>query len=262
MKENRVKAMWRSDKPVINGWLGIPSPVAAENMARCGWDSLVIDLQHGLVDYQAAVGMLQAISQTDTVPMARVAWNTTEPVTKLLDAGALGIICPMINTRAECEFFIRNCRYPPRGNRSYGPLRATWHAGAEYWERSDELVITMAMIETIEAVRNMDDILSVPGLDSIYVGPADLASSMGHRPGPDQKVPEVYAAITAIAEAAKRHGIFAGIHCYDEDYARDMIRKGYRFITMADDNALLSQAARQTIANMRGQSAPVVMDAL
>ena len=115
MRENKLRTLWKNGGVAVNGWLGIPSSASAESMARCGWDSLVVDLQHGLVDYTDAVPMLQAISQTDTTPMARVPWNMPDIIMKLLDAGAYGIVCPMINTPAECEEFIQNCRYAPRG---------------------------------------------------------------------------------------------------------------------------------------------------
>ena len=124
MRENKLKTLWKNGGVAVNGWLGIPSSASAESMARCGWDSLVVDMQHGLVDYTDAVPMLQAISQTDATPMARVPWNMPDIIMKLLDAGAYGIVCPMINTPAECEEFIQNCRYAPRGRRTFGPIRA------------------------------------------------------------------------------------------------------------------------------------------
>ena len=178
VRENTIRTIWKQGGAVINGWLGIPSSVAAENMAQAGWDGLTVDMQHGLVDYQTAVTMLQAISTTGTAPMARVAWLEPGIIMKLLDAGAWGIVCPMINTREECETFVGACRYPPRGYRSFGPVRATWYCGPDYYKNINDNVITMAMIETKQAVDNLDDILSVPGLDSIYIGPNDLAISL------------------------------------------------------------------------------------
>jgi 4-hydroxy-2-oxoheptanedioate aldolase len=170
---------------------------------------------------------------------------------KLLDAGAYGIVCPMINSRAECEAFVGACRYAPAGYRSFGPVRAAWYAGADYWQHANETVITMAMIETQKAVDNIDDILSVPGLDAIYVGPSDLALSIGCKPGfpPEDKVVEV---IKVIAAAAKRHGIYAGIHCGSTKMANEMIGYGYQFITMLADNAFLAAAAKQAVAELRG----------
>lgn len=251
MRENRVKSIWAEGGTVVNGWLGIPSSVSAENMAHAGWDSLVIDMQHGLVDYSAAVPMLQAISTTGTVPMARVPWNLPDLMMKILDAGAYGIVCPMINTRAQCAEFISNCRYAPKGRRSFGPTRALWYAGADYAKAANDTIITMAMIETEEAMDNLDDILTTPGLDSIYVGPADLGLSLTGIPSADPTNETTRAAMKKIAEACKRHDVVAGIHCFAPDYAKEMISWGYRFVTLASDNALLANMAKATVAQMR-----------
>lgn len=255
MRENRVRTIWKKGGAVINGWLGIPSAVAAENMAQAGWDSLTADLQHGLVDYQAAVGMFQAISTTPTMPFARVPWNEPGIIMKLLDAGAYGIICPMVNTRAECEAFVGACRYAPLGYRSFGPQRATWYAGADYWQNANDTVITMAMIETRKALDNLDDILSVPGLDGLYIGPADLGLSLGREPRGDQTDPVVVDAIKRILAAAKKHRIHAGIHCGSTEYARKMISWGFQFTTIQADNVLLSNAAKAAVAAMRAPAA-------
>src|ERR1700749_1964926 len=127
LRENKLKTLWKNGGVAVNGWLGIPSSASAESMARCGWDSVVIDMQHGLVDYTDAGPMLQAISQTDATPMVRVPWNMPDIIMKWLDAGAYGVVCPMINTGAECEEFIQNCRYAPRGRRSFSPIRAVMY---------------------------------------------------------------------------------------------------------------------------------------
>src|SRR5918911_151717 len=169
MRENTIRTIWQRSGCVVNGWLSIPDGFAAEVSAHQGWDSLTIDLQHGLVDYQAAVRMLQGISTTPVIPLARVPWNEPGVIMKMLDAGCYGIICPMISTRAECEAFVRACRYAPHGYRSIGPTRATIYAGSDYAANANATVITMAMIETREAIDNLDDILSTPGLDAIYV---------------------------------------------------------------------------------------------
>lgn len=255
MRENTVKKIWKSGGAVINGWLGIPSSEAAENMAQAQWDSLTVDLQHGLVDYQAAVGMLQAISTTNTIPLARVPWLEPGIIMKLLDAGAYGIVCPMINSRAECEAFVGACRYAPAGYRSFGPVRANWYAGADYFKHANDTVLTIAMIETKQAVERIDDILSVPGLDGLYVGPNDLAITLGCQPSgtPTDKI--VLDAIKVIADAGKRHGIYAGIHCGSTKMAHEMIAIGYQFVTLLADNALLAAAAKATVNEMRTGSA-------
>jgi 4-hydroxy-2-oxoheptanedioate aldolase len=175
---------------------------------------------------------------------------------KLLDAGAYGIICPMINTRAECEAFVGACRYAPKGYRSFGPVRATWYGGADYFKHANETIITMAMIETKQAVDNLDEILSVPELDALYIGPNDLAISLGYAPSGVPTDPVVIDAIKTIVAGAKRHGIYAGIHCGSTAMAKEMIVLGFQFVTLLADNAFLASAAKSAVAEMRtGQPA-------
>jgi 4-hydroxy-2-oxoheptanedioate aldolase len=258
VRHNKVRSIWKSGGAVINGWLGIPSSVSAENMAQAGWDSLTVDLQHGHVDYQTAVTMLQAVSTTPTVPFARVPWLEPGTIMKMLDAGAYGIICPMINTRAECEMFVGACRYAPGGYRSFGPVRATWYGGADYYTHANDTMIAMAMIETKQAVENLDEILSVPGLDALYIGPNDLAITLGCAPSGVPTDPIVINAIKTIVAGAKRHGIYAGIHCGSTAMAKQMIALGFQFLTLMADNAFLASAAKSAVAEMReGSVAPV-----
>ena len=257
VRENRIRTIWAQGGAVINGWLGIPSSVSAENMAQAGWDSLTVDLQHGLVDYPTAVTMFQAITTTPTMPLARVPWLEPGIIMKLLDAGAFGIVCPMINTRAECEAFVGACRYAPRGYRSFGPVRATWYAGADYWQHANDHVITMAMIETRKALDNLDEILSVPGLDALYIGPADLGLSLGSAPAAIPTDAVVLDAIKAVLAAARRHGVRPGIHTGSTDMAKQMIALGFQFVTLQADNAFLANAARAAVGAMReGGAAP------
>ncbi|MFO1320095.1 MAG: aldolase/citrate lyase family protein [Burkholderiales bacterium] len=258
MRENPVRSIWSRGGAVINGWLGIPSSITAENMAQCGWDSLVVDLQHGHIDFQVAVGMLQAISTTATTPLARVPWCEPGIIMKLLDAGAYGIICPMINTRADCEAFVGACRYAPKGYRSFGPVRATWYGGADYFKHANDTIVTMAMIETKQAMDNLDDILSVPGLDGLYIGPNDLAITLGCAPSGTPTDPIVLDAIRTILAGAKKHGIRAGLHCGSAAMAKEMIALGFQFTTIMGDNALLNTAARAAIAEVRTGAAAAV----
>lgn len=252
MRENKIRSIWQSGGVVINGWLAIPSSFSAEVMAHAGWDSLTIDMQHGPVHYDAALPMLQAISTTETIPLARVPWNEPGMIMKMLDAGCYGIICPMINTRAEAEAFVGACRYPPLGYRSHGPTRAVLYAGSDYPGNANETVITMAMIETVTALENLDDILSVPGLDALYVGPADLSQSLGGKPAFNFDDPRLVEAIDKIVAAAKRHGIVAGIHTGGGEPALRLIEKGFQFITILSDARIMASATGQAIAALRG----------
>jgi 4-hydroxy-2-oxoheptanedioate aldolase len=253
LRENRVKRIWQEGGAVLNGWLHIPSSFSAELMAHAGYDSLTVDLQHGASDFDTALAMMQAISTTDTMPMVRVPWNEPGLIMRVLDAGSYGVICPMINTREDTEKFVGACRYPPEGYRSFGPFRATLYGGADYAAHANEVVITMAMIETREALENVDDIMSVPGLDAVFVGPADLGQSLGEGPGMDRTETAVVEAIDSVLDAARRYGVVAGIFTGSVEYASQMVKKGFRFVTVLSDGRLLVSAAGETIAALKGE---------
>jgi 4-hydroxy-2-oxoheptanedioate aldolase len=252
MRTNNVKKIWAEGGGVVNGWLGIPSSVSAEVMTHAGFDSVTVDMQHGLIDYQASVPMLQAISTLDVTPMVRVPWNDPIPIMKALDAGAYGIVCPMINNREEAEKFVGACRYFPQGYRSFGPARAAMYAGGDYASEANDTLITMAMIETLPALGNLDEIMSTEGLDAIYVGPADLSISLGHPPSGDPTIPEVLEAMDTILAAAKRNGVVAGSHCASGEMANRLFAKGFQFCTIANDSRLLALKAAEEIAAARG----------
>ncbi|MBL8345687.1 MAG: 2,4-dihydroxyhept-2-ene-1,7-dioic acid aldolase, partial [Rubrivivax sp.] len=163
MRENRLRTLWKADKPAVNGWLALPSSFSAEVMAHQGWDTLTIDLQHGVIDYAAMVGMLQAISTTATVPVVRVPWLEPGIIMKSLDAGAYGVICPMVNTREDAQKLVAYTLYAPRGTRSFGPIRAAMYGGPDYAEKANDTIVAFAMIETAQALDNLDAILSVEG---------------------------------------------------------------------------------------------------
>lgn len=243
MRENTLRTIWQQGGVAVNGWLHIGSSFSAEVMAHAGWDSLTIDLQHGPVDFQDALPMLQAIGTTTTLPLARVPWNEPGLIMKMLDAGCFGIICPMINTRAEAEQFVQACRYPPHGYRSYGPTRVSLHAGADYAANANEAIMTFAMIETAAALANLDEILSVPGLDAIYIGPADLGQSLGLRPQVDSDEPRLLDAVDTIIATARNHNVVAGMHTGSVAYAQRMIERGVQFVTVLSDARLLATAA-------------------
>ena len=251
MRENKLKSIWARGDAVVNGWLSIPSAFSAEVMAHQGFDSLTVDMQHGVIDYQVAVTMLQGISTTGAMPMARVPWNDPARLMKILDAGAYGVICPMVNTRAEAEALVRACKYPPRGYRSWGPVRASIYAGADYGDHANDDIVVMPMIETAEAMKNLDEILSVPGVDGVYVGPSDLSLALGLKPRLDQTDAPVVEAQQKIAEACKRHGVVAGIHNSTATYALKMIAQGYQFVTLASDSRHMAMKAAEEVAVVR-----------
>jgi len=251
METNPLRTLWSDSKAVVNGWIAIPDGFAAETMARQGWDSITVDMQHGVTHYDTAVECLRAITTTSAVPLARVPWNEPGIVMKALDGGAFGVVCPMVSNREEAERFVGACRYPPDGYRSIGPVRASLYAGADYVAKAAELVVTLAMIETRESLDNLDDIMSTPGLDGIYIGPNDLCASLGRPPSLDTRDEIALKWIERILECAKRHRIQAGIHCMETGYAREMVERGFTFVTIASDARLLAGAAKAAVDAMR-----------
>ena len=255
MRPNRLRELWADDKPAVNGWLAIPSSFSAEVMAHQGWDTLTIDLQHGVIDYAAMVPMLQAISTTHTVPIVRVPWLEPGILMKALDAGAYGVICPMINTREDAQRLVHYTHYAPQGTRSFGPIRASLYGGTDYPRHANTTIVTFAMIETAQALDNLDAILSVEGLDAIYIGPSDLSLSLGCKPVFDDVEPRVQQAIEHIVARAKAHGVVAGIHNGRADVARARVALGFRFVTLGSDARLLAAGSQELLAAMRDTAA-------
>jgi 4-hydroxy-2-oxoheptanedioate aldolase len=251
VRENALKKIWAHGEAVVNGWLSIPSGFSAEVMAHQGWDTLTIDLQHGVIDYPSMVGMLQAISTTPTVPLVRVPWLEPGILMKTLDAGAYGVICPMVNTREDAQKLVAWTSYAPRGTRSFGPVRATLYGGADYPQHANDTIVRFAMIETKQALDNLEDILSVEGLDAVYIGPSDLSLSLGCKPSFDDVDPPVAQAIDHILARATAHGVMAGVHNGVPEVARARIAKGFRFVTVSSDARLLAAGSQQVLAAMR-----------
>jgi 4-hydroxy-2-oxoheptanedioate aldolase len=255
VRDNRIRQIWASGGAVLNGWCAIPSGFSAELMAHLGWDSLVIDTQHGLVGYESMVAMLQGISTTGVVPMVRVSWNDPADVMKALDAGAYGIICPMVNSRADCERFVGACRYAPRGYRSSGPLRAMLYGGADYTTKANDTVVALAMIETREALASLDEIAATPELDALYIGPSDLSVSLGLPLGLDRTEDVALDAIRSVLAACRRHGIKAGMHTGSAAYAKRMFEMGFDLVTVLSDSRLITLAGAPVVAEVRAAMA-------
>jgi len=254
MRENRLRTLWRNDQAAVNGWLAIPNGFSAEVMAHQGWDTLTIDLQHGVIDYPAMVSMLQAISTTPTVPVVRVPWLEPGILMKTLDAGAYAVICPMVNTREDAQKLVAWTNYAPRGTRSFGPVRATLYGGADYAQHANDTIVRFAMIETKQALDNLEEILSVEGLDAVYIGPSDLSLSLGCKPSFDDVEPPVAQAMDHILARARAHGVQAGVHNGVPDVALARAAKGFRFVTVSSDARLLAAGSQQMLAAMRGAS--------
>ena len=254
MIANTLKALWAAGKPTINGWCSIGNPFTAEIMAAQGFDSVTIDMQHGALDYSNVLPMFQAMRASGAVLMARVPWNEPGIIMKALDAGAYGIICPMVNTGEEAARFVSTMRYPPLGQRSFGPTRVSFAAGANYATEANANMLAFAMIETAEGMANLDAIAATPGLDGIYVGPADLTLSLTQGrlpPGFDREEPEMIAALQRIVAACQKNDIRAALHCGTPDYAARAIGWGYSMTTIGGDSRFLAAAAGAAVAGFR-----------
>jgi 4-hydroxy-2-oxoheptanedioate aldolase len=197
-------------------------------------------MQHGYIDYAAMLHMLTAIQTTDCVPLLRVPWNNPGDVMRALDAGVEGVICPNVDTRGQCEAFVDACRYAPLGNRSVGPRRAAMVHGADYLAKANESVLAIAQIESALALKNVDEIATVKGLDMLFVGPSDLGLSLRRGAPADPTDPVTVAAIDTILASAKRHGLCAGIYTRTVSYAKQMVAKGFDLVTVTSDEGLLS----------------------
>ena len=254
MRKNKLKQMFKEGKPIVNGWLQIPSAFSAEVMAHQGWDSCTIDMQHGVVDYSNALNMLQTISTTNTTPLARVNWNEPGQIMKILDAGCYGVICPMVSNRKEAENFVQACLYPPKGYRSFGPIRGLIYGGPDYAKHADNEILKLAMIETKEALEKLDEILNTPNLDGIYIGPADLSLAVGEEPGFDRpQGTKAHSEILRILEAANKKNLLAGIHNGSVDYAQKMISEGFNLVTIGSDQRFMSAGAKKALNKIKGE---------
>ena len=252
--KNKLKHEWSLGQATLNAWLSINSAFTAEIIANQGFDSITVDMQHGALDYEGMLSMLQAVRASGVVPMVRVPWNHPPDIMKALDAGAYGIICPMINCRDEAEAFVRCLRYPPYGERSFGPTRVNFSAGNGYATEASSNICGFAMIETAKAVANIAEIVSTDGLDGVYIGPADLTLGVTNgrlTPGFDREEPEMTEVIMKILDAAKSAGIRAGIHCGSPTYAAKAVGWGFDFVTLSNDVRILVSGASGMVIQAR-----------
>jgi len=253
---NPIRDAWANGDTAINAWLNIGHPFSAEVMAAQDFTSLTIDCQHGPSDYSVLLPMFQAMTASQKALLARVPWCDPTWIMKFLDAGAAGIICPMVNTPEEASEFVSYLRYPPLGQRSWGPTRATFAYGGYDKETANASVLAFAMIETATAMSNLNDIAATDHLDALYVGPSDLSLGLSNgalKPALDREEPEIIAAIKQIVEAAHDHGKRAALHCATPDYAARAVGWGYDMVTLATDSALLATGATAAINTFRSR---------
>lgn len=254
MRENTLKAAWRDAQSTLGLWLSNADPATVESLGGLDYDYLCLDLQHGLIDYSNVVPALQAQQRSQSIPIARAPWNEPGIIGKLLDAGVMGVIIPMVNTVAEAEQAVAACRYAPKGARSYGPARAAVALGGTYFEDANQEVACIPMVETTTALENLDDIVKVEGIDAIYVGPADLGISLGLGPGSDNADPSFQDALKHVIGACRSNGIAPGIHSVP-GLVKTRLSQGFQMVTVTSDAQAAMAGAKHALAVANGGAA-------
>jgi 4-hydroxy-2-oxoheptanedioate aldolase len=262
-KTNPVTDKLRSGQPSVGTWLTLCSPVATESIAQVGWDWMVVDAEHSPVGFETMVNCFRAAQLGGAVPMARVPWNDTIWIQRTLDAGALGLVVPMVNTGADAQAVVSNMRYAIKGQRSFGGSRVAAYLEDDYRTWADEHLAVIVMIETIQAVKNAEAILGTDGVVGCFIGPNDLALSMGISPRDTGPGTEHEAAMLDVLAAAKKTGKAAGKHCFNAPEVTQRIQQGFQFLALASDAAFLGKAAREAFdqVDFSGASAPEAVEA-
>jgi 4-hydroxy-2-oxoheptanedioate aldolase len=250
---NPLKAAWARGRTAFGLWMTVPGSIGAEIFARAGVDYVCVDQQHGVIDYDSMVPMFQAIRAEGPAPITRVLSNDPFLIMKALDAGAWGVIVPLVNNAEEAARAVAACRYPPRGMRSFGPVRAAGVIGSRDPGELGGEVLCLVMVETREGLERVEEIAATPGLDGVYIGPSDLALALGLPPTLEVKEDAHLEAVSRIREACHRSGIAAGIHAPSGEWARKHAEAGFDFVTVATDAALLRGAALRELAAARGE---------
>jgi 4-hydroxy-2-oxoheptanedioate aldolase len=249
---NPLRASWAEHRTAFGLWSVMPGSVGAEILAGAGVDYVCVDQQHGVIDYDSMVPMFQAIRAEGTAPITRVLSNDQFLIMKALDAGALGVIVPLVNSTEDAARAVAACRYPPRGMRSYGPVRAAGVIGSRDPEDLGGEVLCLVMVETREALERVEEIAATPGLDGVYIGPSDLALSLELPPTLEVTEGEHERAVERIKNACNRNGIAAGIHSPSGDWARRHAEAGFDMVTVATDAALLRTTSLREVTVARG----------
>lgn len=255
MRPNRIRELAAEGRTAVAGWMSIDSAFAAEIVGSSGFDAVVVDCQHGMAGHAQMVAMLQALSHTPATPMVRVSANQLGEINRALDAGAWGVICPLVNSAQEAAAFARACRYPldgVAGERSFGPARGLLVGGADYPQHANATILALAMVETRAGLAAVDAIAATPQLDGIFIGPSDLGIALGLGPGASYQHPVLASAIAEILAACQRHGRLCGIWCGSAEMARDMADLGCRLVVPGHDAIWLKAEITRRLALLRG----------
>ena len=253
MQKNRVKELWREGKPASVGWMSTADPYMTETMAEAGFDALVLDMQHGMgIGADRGAQWTQLVARCGVTPFVRVSWNEPVFMQMVLDAGALGVVVPMIGSYEEAVKAGGACRYAPLGYRSSGPNRVRYNGGADYFNHANEEIACLVMIEDIRTIPLLDEIAKAPGIDGFYIGPSDLAVTMGLGPGMDHADPRHGQAMQQILDAATRNGLVCGRHCRGGVAAAKHFAEGFKFCPAANDVGLVESGAVTELRAARG----------
>lgn len=245
-----LKQRWQRDEMTLGAWCMIPSSLSAEILAKGGFDWVLVDMQHGCMGYETAVEMIRAIDLAGITPLVRIPWNEPGIVGRMLDAGAMGIVAPMINSVSEAQNLVDACRYPPVGKRSLGPIRVGARDGMGYVAGANERIAVIPMIETAEALSAVEEIAAVPGVDALFVGPFDLSFSLGLRPGDNDGEPKFDAALARVNAAARSAGIATAV-LSTAALAPLRASQGFRMISVITDSPALGAAAHASLTSAR-----------
>jgi len=248
MKSNHVRAKLKRGEPSVGTWLTLPDPTAARLMAHVGFDWLTVELEHTPTNFETAAQSFTAIAGSGCVPLARVPWNSIENIKRVLDTGAWGVVVPMVNSRAEAQAVVAASRFAPLGQRSIG---GQLHAAnfdtdpATYYARANDEILVVLMAEHVKAIEAAEEIISVPGIDVIFIGPNDLTNSMGKKPVFESNDRQFTEAVSRILETARKHGVAPGIHVVDAEAAQRRIDQGFQFIAVTSETGMLMAKARE-----------------
>lgn len=250
MRVNTAKRKLQEGEATIGTWLATGSPLAAEMLAHQGFDWLNVDMEHNAIDLQTTQSLFQAIATTDTIPFARVPWNDPQIIKRVLDIGAYGVVVPTVETVDQAEQAVGACRYPPDGYRGMGTIRGRLYGGDDYAEQANKEICVVLMLETKQAVDNADEILKVPGIDAVFIGPNDLAASMGLPLGLDNAHPDHVAAVESIRRSCENAGVPSGIHCASAGSVNQRIGEGFQWIALSSDAGFMTGQASTEIKTL------------
>lgn len=253
IRPNKMLEKLRAGDPAFGTFIALGSPLGAEQLGHIGFDWLVIEREHHAIGTTLTQQLLQAISTTETVPLIRVPSSDTLEIRSALDAGAYGVVVPMVNSREQAEQVVQAGRYPPEGVRGVGGARRTLYGGSDYLARANDEIALIVMIEHIDAVSACRDILSVPGIDAWFLGPSDLCASMGLEPTWDPQYPEFLEAVEHVKAVGRELAVPGGIHT-TEARVSDIVAAGFQFVAIGYDISFMAAGARNALAAARGEA--------